>query len=139
MPSTLLDDFDSHDMDIIPVSMSIGPFTSIKATLVPLPGGRMAPERKGTSIVDLRLPFRRSKIWRTRGRLEIFFSQLTSLFQKIFFNKKIAALNLFSGCLSVVHMNIRSIVKTLSKFDLYLKTLNHDFPIIAVYNLVEGS
>ena len=43
------------------------------------------------------------------------------------FNKKITDLNLSSGCLSMVHMNIRSIAKNLSKFDLYLKRLNHDF------------
>ena len=48
------------------------------------------------------------------------------------FNKKISDLNLSSGCLSMFHMNIRSIVKNLSKFDLYLKNLNHDFPIIAL-------
>ena len=32
----------------------------------------------------------------------------------------------------MVNMNIRSIAKKLSKFDLYLKKLNHDFPIIAL-------
>ena len=32
----------------------------------------------------------------------------------------------------MVHMNIRSIVKNLNEFDLYLNNLNHEFPIIAL-------
>ena len=46
-----------------------------------------------------------------------------------YFNNKVSDLNL---CLSMVHMNIRSIVKNLNKFDLYLSNLNHEFPIIAL-------
>ena len=48
------------------------------------------------------------------------------------FNNKVSDLNLSTGCLSMVHMNIRSIVKNLNEFDLYLNDLNHEFPIIAL-------
>ena len=48
------------------------------------------------------------------------------------FNNKVSDLNLSTGCLSMVHMNIRSIVKNLNEFDLYLNNLNHEFPIIAL-------
>ena len=48
------------------------------------------------------------------------------------FNKKLSDLNLSPGCLSMVHMNIRSTAKNLNKFDLYLNNLKHDFPVIAL-------
>ena len=48
------------------------------------------------------------------------------------FNKKIADLNIPSTSLSMVHINLRRIVKNLNKLDLYLKNLNHEFPIIAL-------
>ena len=48
------------------------------------------------------------------------------------FNNKVSDLNLSPGCLSMVHMNTRSIVKNLNKFDLYLSNLNHEFPITAL-------
>ena len=44
------------------------------------------------------------------------------------FNNKVSDLNLSTGCFSMVHMNIRSIVKNLNEFDLYLNNLNHEFP-----------
>ena len=48
------------------------------------------------------------------------------------FNKKLSDLNLSPGCLSMVHMNIRSTAKNLNKFDLYLNNLKHDFSVIAL-------
>ena len=48
------------------------------------------------------------------------------------FNNKVSDLNLSTGCLFMVHMNIQSTVKNLNEFDLYTNNLNQEFPIIAL-------
>ena len=48
------------------------------------------------------------------------------------FNKKVTDLNISSGCLSMIHTNIRSVAKNMNKFDSYLNNLKHEFPIIAL-------
>ena len=46
--------------------------------------------------------------------------------------KRVTDLNLSSGCLSMIHTNIRSVAKNMNKFDSHLNNLKHEFPIIAL-------
>ena len=48
------------------------------------------------------------------------------------FNKKLSQLDIADNAFSMVHTNIRSIPRNLSKFDHYLESLNHKFSIIGV-------
>ena len=48
------------------------------------------------------------------------------------FNKKISKLNVDDDCVSMIHLNIRSAIKNLGKFEMYLSNLKHTFPIIAI-------
>ena len=48
------------------------------------------------------------------------------------FNRKISELRVPDRCLSLIHTNIRSAVKNLKNFELYLGGLEFQFPIIAL-------
>ena len=48
------------------------------------------------------------------------------------FNHKISQLNIRSDCVSILHSNIRSTHKNLSKLENYLSSLSHNFQIIGI-------
>ena len=48
------------------------------------------------------------------------------------FNKKLSKMNINNDCLSMMHSNIRSAPKNISKLDNYLSNLNLDFKIVAL-------
>ena len=48
------------------------------------------------------------------------------------FNKKITQMNIKQGCVSMIHLNIRSVSKNLDKLESFLANLNHEFPIVAL-------
>ena len=48
------------------------------------------------------------------------------------FNNMISRLDITNECLSLLHMNIRSMPKNMNKFENYLELLNHKFSIIGI-------
>ena len=48
------------------------------------------------------------------------------------FNKKLSQLNIKQGCVSMIHLNIRSAVKNMDKFEAFIANLNHEFSIVAL-------